>query len=67
LLARLHEQHGLTLQGVPLCLGRIESSDFAPLAAQRKEAVQAFWTAYFAAGVEPIEIQIVGTEKYARV
>jgi hypothetical protein len=61
LSARLREQHGFTLQGVPLCLGRLESSDFAPLAAQRKEAVQAFWTGYFAAGGEPAEIQFDGT------
>ena len=61
LAARLHEQHGFTLQGVPLCLGRLESSDFAPLSAQRKEAVQAFWAAYFAAGGEPTEIQFDGT------
>ena len=59
--ARLREQHGFTLQGVPLCLGRLESSDFASLSAQRKEAVQAFWTAYFAAGGEPTEIQFDGT------
>ena len=61
LAARLREQHSFTLQGVPLCLGRLESSDFAPLVAQRKEAVQAFWTAYFAAGGEPAEIQFDGT------
>jgi hypothetical protein len=61
LAARLHEQHRFTLQGVPLCLGRLESSDFAPLSAQRKEAVQAFWAAYFAAGGEPTEIQFDGT------
>ncbi len=60
LAARLREQHGLTLQGVPLCLGRLESSDFAPLSAQRKDAVQAFWTAYFATGGEPAEIHFDG-------
>jgi len=49
------------MQGVPLCLGRLESSDFAPLSAQRKEAVHAFWTAYFATGGEPAEIQFDGT------
>lgn len=49
------------LQGVSLCLGRLESSDFAPLSAQRKEAVQAFWTAYFVTGGEPVEIQFDGT------
>lgn len=61
LATRLREEHGFTLQGVPLCLGRLKSSDFAPLSAQRKEAVQAFWTAYFAAGGEPAEIQFDGT------
>src|SRR5208282_5481056 len=61
LAARLSGQHGFMLQGVPLCLGRLESSDFAPLSAQRKEAVQAFWAAYFVAGGEPAEIQFDGT------
>jgi hypothetical protein len=60
LAARLREQHGFTLQGVSLCLGRLESSDFAPLSAQRKEAVSAFWTAYFASGGESAEIQFDG-------
>jgi hypothetical protein len=54
---RLREQHDFTLHDALLCLGRLESSDFSPLAAQRKETVQAFWTAYFAAGGEPAEIQ----------
>jgi hypothetical protein len=61
LAERLHGQHGFTLQGVTLCLGRLESSDFASLSAQRKEAVKAFWTAYFAAGGEPAEIRFDGT------
>jgi hypothetical protein len=61
LAARLREQHGFTLQGVPLCLGRLESSDFAPLPAQRKEAVQAFWAAYFADKGKLGEIQFDGT------
>jgi hypothetical protein len=61
LAGRLREQHGFALQGVPLCLGRLESSDFAPLSAQRKEAVRAFWTEYFAAGSQPTEIQFDGT------
>jgi hypothetical protein len=60
LAAHLRKQHGFTLQDVPLCLGRLESSDFAPLTAQRKEAVHVFWTAYFAAGGEPAEIQFDG-------
>lgn len=37
---------GFALPGVPVCLGRLESSDFAPLSRQRKEAVQAFWAEY---------------------
>jgi hypothetical protein len=61
LATHLHEQHGFTLQGVPVCLGRLESSDFAPLSAQRKDAVQSFWATYFAAGGEPTEIQFNGT------
>lgn len=60
LARRLHEQHGFTLQRVPLCLGRLESSDFAPLAAHRKDAVEAFWTTYVSAGGEPAEIQFDG-------
>ena len=61
LAARLRAQHGFALPGVSLCLGRLESSDFAPLSVQRKEAVQAFWTAYFAAGDAPAEIRFDGT------
>lgn len=61
LAVQLREQHGFILQGTPFCLGRLESSDFAPLTAQRKEAVQAFWAAYFAAEGEPAEIQFDGT------
>jgi hypothetical protein len=61
LAVQLREQHRFTLQGVPLCLGRLESSDFASLPAQRKEAVQAFWTVYFAGGGQSIEIQFDGT------
>jgi hypothetical protein len=34
------------LPGVPVCLGRLESSDFAALSPPRKEAVQAFWAEY---------------------
>jgi hypothetical protein len=61
LAKHLREQHGFNLQGVSLCLGRLESSDFAPLSASRKEAVEAFWIAYFAAGGESAEIQFDGT------
>jgi hypothetical protein len=61
LAEQLRLQHGFILQGVSLCLGRLESSDFAPLSAQRKEAVQAFWTAYFVAGGVQAEIHFDGT------
>lgn len=58
--ARLRAQHGVALQDVSLCLGRLESSDFVSLSRRRKKAIQAFWTAYFAAGDEPAEIQFDG-------
>jgi hypothetical protein len=61
LAAHLQDEHDFALHGIHVCLGHLESNDFAPLAAQRKEAVQAFWTAYFAAGGEPAEIQFDGT------
>jgi hypothetical protein len=60
LAAHLREKHSFMMQGVTPCLGHLESSDFAPLAAQRKEAVRAFWTEYFAAGSQPAEIQFDG-------
>jgi hypothetical protein len=61
LATSLREEHGFTLQGASLCLGRLESSDFASLSSERKDAVQAFWTAYFATGGEPAEIHFDGT------
>ncbi|MGC9224921.1 MAG: hypothetical protein ACP5E2_13420 [Terracidiphilus sp.] len=61
LAIHLREQHGFTMRGVPLCLGRLESSDLAPLSVQRKNAVQAFWSTYFATGGGPAEIQFDGT------
>ena len=60
LAVRLRKQHGFRLQGVPFCLGRLESSGFAPLSAQRKEAVQAFWSAYFVPDGKPTEIRFDG-------
>jgi hypothetical protein len=60
LAVNLREQHGFTTQGIPLCLGRLESSDFAPLSAQRKEAAQAFWAAYFAAAGEKTKVEFDG-------
>jgi len=61
LAVRLREEHRFTVQGIPLCLGRLESSDFAALSAKQKNAVQVFWVTYFAAGGVPAEIQFDGT------
>src|ERR1017187_2090000 len=44
--AQLREQRGFKMRRVPLCLGRLESTDFAPLSVERREAVDAFWAAY---------------------
>jgi hypothetical protein len=62
---RLLAQHGFALHGVQTCLGRLESTDFAPLSAQRKDAVRAFWEAYFAAGGKPVEIEVDGASVLA--
>ena len=61
LALRLREQHGFMLKAVPICLGRLESLDFAPLTVQRKEAVQVFWNAYLGGAGEPVEIRFDGT------
>jgi hypothetical protein len=60
LAARLRGQDGFALQGATLCLGRLESSDFATLSAERKEAVRSFWADYFAARGKPAEIRFDG-------
>jgi hypothetical protein len=62
---RLRGQDGFALQGVTLCLGRLESSDFTPLSTERKEAVRSFWADYFAAGGKPAEIRFDGPELLA--
>jgi hypothetical protein len=61
LAVKLREQHGFAMQGVSLCLGRLESNDFARLSAARKDAVEAFWAAYLTTGGEPARIQFDGT------
>lgn len=61
LAQQLRKQHRFSLHDITPCLGRLESSDFATLSSKRKEAVQAFWTAYFAAAGSPAEIQFDGT------
>jgi hypothetical protein len=42
----LRSEREFALEAVPICVGRLESSDFAPLSPQRKDAVQTFWVAY---------------------
>jgi hypothetical protein len=49
------------LPGVLICLGRLESSDFAPLSPQRKKAVQAFWIAYLSDKDRQPELHFDGT------
>jgi len=46
LAATLRDERKFTLAGVSVCLGRLESSDFALLSPRRKEAVQTFWSEY---------------------
>jgi hypothetical protein len=65
LAARLLAQHGFAPQGVQLCLGRLGSTDYTQLSAERKEAVKAFWEAYLARGEKPVEIEVDGAEMLA--
>jgi hypothetical protein len=60
LAGRLRSQHAFSLHEIPVCLGRLESLDFPSLAPQRKEAVQAFWAAYFLDKEQGPDIQIDG-------
>jgi hypothetical protein len=46
LAVEIRTDRQFVLQGVHVCLGRLESGDFAPLSSQRKEAVHAFWAEY---------------------
>ena len=62
---RLRAQHAFAVPGAKLCLGRLESTDYAPLSAQRKEAVNSFWKAYFAGDGKPVEIQFDGAQMLA--
>jgi hypothetical protein len=61
LALRLRGEHGFSLHGVPACLGRLESSDFASLTPERKEAVKTFWTMYLMDADQRPEIRIDGT------
>lgn len=57
----LRSERQFALPDVPICLGRLESSDFAPLSPQRKDAVQALWAAYLADKERQPELHFDGT------
>ena len=61
LASSLRSGREFALPGVPICLGRLESADFAPLSPQRKDAVQAFWTAYLTDKERQPELHFDGT------
>lgn len=58
--AWLRATHGLSLEGLSICLGRLESADFASLPSRRQAAIDAFWEAYLAEDVRTPEIEIDG-------
>ncbi len=60
LATRLRAEHRFALHGVTLCLGRLESNDFAPLSIARKNAIQAFWATYFTENGQSPEIHFDG-------
>lgn len=61
LAARVRAEHGFALKReAVLCLGRLESTDYGPLPPERKQAVNAFWQAYFADQNREGEIQMDG-------
>jgi hypothetical protein len=60
LALRLRTKHRFALPGVILCLGRVESSDFAPLSLGRKNAIQTFWATYLTENGRSSEILIDG-------
>ena len=57
----LRQQHGFVMGNVTLCIGRLESNDYAPLSAERKEAVDAFWAEYSSDNTTSPEIRFDGT------
>lgn len=61
LAARLRAERGFALSDFNLCLGRLESRDFAPLTEERKAAILAFWSAYFVETGKQFVIQFDGT------
>jgi hypothetical protein len=56
----LRSEREFALPSIPICLGRLESSDFAHLSPQRKDAVQAFWTEYLTDKNRPPELHFDG-------
>jgi hypothetical protein len=57
---QLRAEQGFALNSVPVCLGRLESLDFAALSPQRQESIDAFWETYLADGGRTPEIEIDG-------
>ena len=58
--ARMRATHGFSLQGVAVCLGRLESVEFASLSAKRQSAIDTFWAAYLTEDGRTPEIEIDG-------
>jgi hypothetical protein len=58
----LRIDRNFALPEVPVCLGRLESSFFAPLSPQRKEAVKAFWAEYLDDRGQVPALRFDGTE-----
>ena len=58
--ARLRVTHQFALQGVAVCLGRLESVEFASLPPERQSAIDAFWAAYLVENGRTPEVQIDG-------
>jgi hypothetical protein len=61
LASSLRSGRSFALPGVPICLGRLESSDFESLSPDRKNAIQAFWTVYLADKERRPELHFDGT------
>lgn len=61
LASALRSERQFALPRIPICLGHLESSDFAPLSLQRKDAVQAFWTTYLTEKDHKPEFHFDGT------
>lgn len=60
LALRLRAARGLSVQGVTVCLGRLESLDFQALTPERQEAIDVFWETYLAGNDRTPEIEIDG-------